>query len=89
MKHLSIRVYGKVQGVFFRAATRDVAEALNLTGFVRNEPDGSVYLEAEGADDCLQKLLVWCSQGPPRAVVTKVTSTEGPVKNFSSFSITR
>ena len=52
-KHLSIRVTGKVQGVFFRASTREEAQRLGLCGWVRNEADGSVRIEAEGDEPLL------------------------------------
>jgi len=48
MKHLNITVKGVVQGVFFRASTKDQADQLGICGLVRNEQDGSVYVEAEG-----------------------------------------
>lgn len=45
MKHISIRIYGRVQGVGFRVSAQKKADELGITGFVRNEPDGTVYLE--------------------------------------------
>lgn len=85
MKHLAIHVTGKVQGVFYRASTVEKARALGLKGFVQNERDGSVYIEAEGDDGALQSLVEWCRQGPPHARVSEVTSTEGPLQNFADF----
>ncbi|WP_018476139.1 acylphosphatase [Pontibacter roseus] len=68
-KHVAIRVHGKVQGVFFRASAQEKAEELGLTGFVQNEPDGTVYLEAEGDVEALQALEAWLHIGPRRARV--------------------
>jgi acylphosphatase len=85
--HLAIHVTGKVQGVFFRASTREKATSLGIKGYVRNEWDGSVYIEAEGEQDTLNKLIAWCKQGPPHAVVEKVEVIEGKVKNFVRFEI--
>jgi acylphosphatase len=85
MKHLAIHVTGKVQGVFYRASTVEKARALGLKGFVQNERDGSVYIEAEGDDRALQSLVEWCRQGPPHARVSDVTFTEGPLQNFADF----
>jgi acylphosphatase len=48
MKHINIKITGKVQGVFFRASTKAVADQIGVKGFVKNEKDGSVYVEAEG-----------------------------------------
>ncbi|WP_347157444.1 acylphosphatase [Pontibacter chitinilyticus] len=85
-KRIAIRVYGKVQGVFFRASTQEKAEELGLTGFVQNEPDGSVYLEAEGNDEALQQLQQWVHQGPRRARVEKVEVEEQEdIANFKEF----
>ncbi|HEY8512024.1 MAG TPA: acylphosphatase [Cyclobacteriaceae bacterium] len=89
MKHLNIRVTGRVQGVYFRASTRDVASKLKLRGFVRNEPDGSVYIEAEGNEEALEELVAWCHHGPPRAMVENVEVNEGPIQNLGSFDIRR
>lgn len=75
-KHVSMKVYGKVQGVFFRASTQEKAEALSLTGFVQNEPDGTVYLEAEGDPERIKQLEAWVHRGPERARVDKVEVKE-------------
>ena len=60
MHQLHITVRGRVQGVFFRAAMRRLARRLDLTGWVRNCPDGSVEVLAEGRRDVLEQLLDWC-----------------------------
>lgn len=88
-KHFGIRISGRVQGVFFRASTKEKAESLRLQGFVRNEPDGSVYAEAEGEEEGLNAFVDWCRHGPPLALVEKCVIEEGPVKNFSHFIIER
>ena len=64
MERLHLKVSGLVQGVFFRANTRDEALKLGLTGFVRNLPDGSVEIVAEGDREILDELLRWCQKGP-------------------------
>jgi acylphosphatase len=89
MKHYAIRVTGKVQGVFFRASTQRQAERLNVKGFVRNEPDGSVYIEAEGLPDALEQFLNWCKHGPSGAVVKHCEVLEGHLKGFKEFEIRR
>jgi acylphosphatase len=88
-KHIDLVIQGKVQGVYYRASAADKAKELGLTGFVRNQPDGSVYLEAEGAEDKLDQLYQWCLHGPPRAHVTECSRQEGPIKNFKEFTIQR
>ncbi len=72
VKRFHAIVVGNVQGVFYRASARDQAMALGLIGFVRNLPDGSVELEAEGEEDGLRELLQWCNHGPPSATVKEV-----------------
>jgi acylphosphatase len=88
-KHLSIRINGKVQGVFFRALTKERADELDVKGFVRNEPDGSVYIEAEADERTLQQFMDWCRQGPPRARVEKMDVNEGDRKDFANFELRR
>lgn len=84
---LTLRIYGTVQGVFFRQFTKEKAEELGLTGFVRNEPDGSVYLEAEGDPQKLAKLQEWCQVGPRRANVTRIEAGTGKAKGFDKFEV--
>lgn len=89
IKHFNITVTGKVQGVFFRAHTETEAKKLGLSGFVRNESNGNVYLEAEGKEEQLKKLLEWCKSGPTKANVQEVKFTESELKNYTDFSIKR
>lgn len=68
--HLHVR--GRVQGVWYRASTRDAAAALALTGWVRNCADGSVEALAEGPREAVEQLVAWCRTGPPAARVDDV-----------------
>ena len=73
MEHWKITVKGKVQGVYFRASTKAVADHLGLKGMVYNQPDGhSVYIEAEGSLFALESLLEFCKEGPDKAEVSDV-----------------
>lgn len=72
MKRIIIKVYGSVQGVFFRYTTRKVARKIGLTGFVKNMADGSVYIEAEGNESDLKKLLEFAKEGPKYAKVENI-----------------
>ena len=58
-----------MQGVFFRAGAREAAQSEGVAGFARNEPDGSVTVEGEGAPDAVERLRAWCEAGPPQARV--------------------
>ena len=89
IRHISISVKGKVQGVFFRATTKAKADELGITGFVRNQPDKSVYIEAEGNDASIDELIAWCKQGPPLAHVERCDTKEGPIAHFIGFLIQR
>ncbi|HEY3805794.1 MAG TPA: acylphosphatase [Kofleriaceae bacterium] len=71
-------VSGRVQGVSFRAATYREARRLGLAGWVRNLPDGTVELEAEGEPDRIAELLAWCEHGPPSARVSRVAVDDLP-----------
>jgi acylphosphatase len=82
-----ISVQGRVQGVSYRAHAQQAARQLGLAGFVRNEADGSVYLEAEGEVAALQQLLAWCRRGPPAAIVSNVLHTEQPPAGYMGFAI--
>jgi acylphosphatase len=82
-------ISGRVQGVYFRAETRDQAEALGLTGWVRNKPDRSVEVVVEGSREDIEKLISWCRQGPPAAEVSGVSvAWENYTGEFVKFKIT-
>ena len=66
-------IKGRVQGVFFRASTRRVAESLGLTGYAINLPDGAVEVLACGTDDAVERLGDWLQQGPEMARVDNVS----------------
>jgi acylphosphatase len=65
-------IRGRVQGVFFRAETRDRARSLGLSGWVRNVPDGTVEAVFEGDRERIESILGWCRQGPALAQVDEV-----------------
>jgi len=81
-------VSGRVQGVFFRARTRDRAHALGVAGWVRNLPDGRVEIVAEGPQSAVDALVTWAAEGPPAAQVDDITATwEPPTQKETDFSI--
>ena len=65
-------VHGRVQGVGFRYAASRTARKLKLTGWVRNQPDGSVEIVAEGPASSIKKFETWLESGPPGARVSRV-----------------
>lgn len=88
-KCLSIRVYGKVQGVWYRGSTQQKAQALNLLGWVKNETDGSVSILAEGPSESMDLFVEWCQQGPTHARVDRVDIQEQTLQHFTGFQIIR
>ncbi|MDD5146992.1 MAG: acylphosphatase [Candidatus Daviesbacteria bacterium] len=86
-KHLNIKIYGIVQGIFFRATAKEKADQLGIKGFAKNQPDGSVLIEAEGKKKNLDEFVKWCHIGPPLARVEKVVVIEGKLKNFPQFTV--
>jgi acylphosphatase len=89
VKHVVIHISGRVQGVFFRASTKEKADELSIKGTVKNNVDGSVTVHAEGDDVKMEKFMDWCSQGPPMARVEFCQVLEALPQNFTTFSITR
>ena len=85
---VKIRVAGKVQGVWFRAFTLEKATELGVTGWVQNETDGAVYLEANGEKSKLDLFIDKLKQGPERAVVDDVEVEWAPAgDNWTHFDI--
>lgn len=84
---VEVRITGLVQGVSFRACTRQQADRLNVFGWVRNDPDGSVVGHLEGPDDAVAALVEWCRHGPAYADVDTVEVTEADPTGATSFTI--
>jgi acylphosphatase len=81
-------VQGRVQGVWFRASTKDEADRIGVTGWVRNLPDGSVEAVFEGETKKVEEIVGWCHRGPSGAQVAKVEITWEPyAKEFGHFDI--
>ena len=78
---------GSVQGVGFRFSTVREARRSGITGFVKNQYDGGVYIEADGPQEKLLDYLDWCRQGPGSAHVTSVAANPGEVENYTDFTV--
>ncbi len=88
MRRIHLWISGKVQGVAFRHDARRTALSLNLTGWVKNLPDGRVEAVFEGENDSIDAMRAWCSKGPPLAHVLHVDIQEKSYKGeFSDFRI--
>jgi acylphosphatase len=88
MKALNLMIHGRVQGVWFRASTKEAASRLGVNGWVRNTPDGSVEAHIQGEDSAVEKMLAWCSQGPPGALVDHIDIMDVEIQDdYRAFSI--
>lgn len=83
-----LKVFGRVQGVFFRSQAKATAESLGLVGWVRNSDDGSVETVAVGPKQKLDEFVKWCRRGPPNAYVAKVEiEWKKSTEEFGDFEI--
>jgi acylphosphatase len=90
MVTVHILISGKVQGVNFRASTKERADALRILGWVKNRPDGRVEMVAKGDRESINEFISWCKQGPRGAVVSDVDVTEEANEiKFERFLIAR
>ena len=86
-KCLSIQVSGRVQGVAFRHHTQKTAEKMGIKGYVKNMPDGSVYMEACGEESKMELFTDWCSKGPSLARVTNIHINDIPEFQADAFTV--
>ncbi len=89
MKRFWVRVYGRVQGVGFRYHTLSKAKLLGIKGFVKNLPDGSVFVDCEGDEDNLNIFLEFLKEGPSFACVERCEVEEKSPKGYLDFEIRR
>jgi len=88
-RRVRLRIQGRVQGVFFRESARREAERLGVAGWVRNLPDGDVEAAAEGETAAVERLVLWCHQGPSAARVDSVSVEEEPPEGEHGFKVLR
>lgn len=82
-------ISGRVQGVFFRASTRDQAQKRDVDGWVKNLDDGRVEAVFEGDPETVQSMIEWCHEGSPAAEVTDVSVSKEEPKGLEGFKIRR
>lgn len=90
INHLNITLYGQVQGVFLRRTVQHEAERKGISGFVRNETDGTVYIEAEGPEEILNQFVSWLKAGAGGGgdfQISEVETEKGVFKMFEGFDI--
>ena len=84
-----MKISGRVQGVFFRASCARLADDLELSGWVRNLPDGDLEAVFQGSDPAVDRILEWCRQGPPHARVDAVDVRPEPPIARTGFLVVR
>ena len=89
MPSYHIIVKGQVQGVFYRANAKKIADNLGITGWIKNTRQGNVEITATGNGDSLDMLINWCKKGSEKSIVEEVIADEVPEKHFDTFSIER
>ena len=87
MKHFKIVISGQVQDVYFRDNAKRRALKFGITGFARNEPNGTVYIEAEGNDEAMSKYTKWCHEGSRQSTVENVKVSEHSLVGHEGFRI--
>jgi acylphosphatase len=86
-RRVRVRVSGRVQGVFFRAACAERARREGLGGWVRNLPGGDVEAAFEGTPNAVEALITWCRSGPQHARVDRIEVVEEPVTGDDGFRV--
>jgi acylphosphatase len=85
--HLNLIVSGRVQGVGFRFAARNIAILYGIKGSIKNLSNGDVYIEAEGNRHQLNRFIEWCYKGPSYACVENITALDGKLIGYQYFDI--
>ncbi len=89
MKTIHLEISGKVQGVFFRASAKEVAECYKISGWIRNTNDRKVEALITGEDEDILRFIEWCKQGPEKAKVEHVSTIEIRLQIFEGFEVIR
>ena len=86
-QRFDLGISGKVQGVGYRYSVKLKAESLGISGFVRNQHDGSVFVTAQGEKPAIEHFVRWCYQGPPAAFVSTIEKIPGTIEDLRDFRI--
>ncbi len=89
MSTIHLLVKGNVQGVFYRATAKKVAENLELTGWIKNTKDGNVEAIVTGEEAQLEEFSNWCKKGPQKATVVEVIMKQEKETHYNTFEIIR
>ncbi len=89
MATIEITIKGKVQGVFYRASAKKIAEQFRLNGYVKNLPNGDVQAVVAGSDEAIAGFVEWCKRGPSHAIVESVETKAASGQHYTKFEIVR
>jgi acylphosphatase len=89
MKTVHIEISGKVQGVFFRATAKEMAQHHNISGWIKNSEPGKVEALVTGKEEDIEEFISWCRFGPERANVEKVITAGKDLQTFDKFEVLR
>ncbi len=89
MPTMHLLIKGDVQGVFYRATAKKIADKLNLTGWIKNTKEGDVEAMITGKENQLEEFIEWCRNGPEKAGVEDVIVTQEKETSFDDFEIVR
>lgn len=89
MQTVHILIEGEVQGVFYRATAKKIADRLAVTGWIQNIPGGNVEAVVSGSEEHLKQFIDWCREGPPLSKVNDVIISYQKETVFEDFSILR
>lgn len=84
---MNLKIYGRVQGVWYRESMRREAELHDVSGWVRNCSDGTVEAYVEGRPDAVNAIIAWCRQGPPSAKVSNVETAASAFTDSRGFQV--
>lgn len=87
MPTVQLLIKGKVQGVFYRATARQIADRIGITGWIKNTREGNVEATVSGTEEQLKKFISWCKKGSEKAVVDEVVITEKEETLFDEFVV--
>jgi acylphosphatase len=89
MPTVQLLINGKVQGVFYRATARKIANSIGVTGWIKNTSDGNVEATVSGTKEQLEKFISWCKKGPEKAIVNEVIIKEKEQILFDEFVVAK
>jgi len=89
MKTVHLLISGKVQGVFFRESAKELAEEINIGGWIKNRNDEKVEALITGDENDVNDFISWCHSGPSKAEVSEVIVSQQPETSFEKFKVIR